>query len=63
MRFVVSLKRAADPDGGQEWQLEHFSSINFYSNPSSGTRAAAVCENIEMDPAYPPNNRPKAHEL
>jgi len=56
MRFVVSLKRAADPDGGQEWRLEHFSSAGPYSDPSSGTRVSTVCENIEMNP---PRNRPK----
>jgi len=62
MRFVISLKRAADPEGGHEWRLEDFSSADFYSNPSSDTRVATVCENIEMDPVYPPTGRLKTHQ-
>ena len=42
MRFAVSLKRSADPKGGQEWQLSHFTSINF------GRQTSTVRENVEM---------------
>jgi len=62
MRFVLSLKRAADPVVGQEWKLEHFSSGNFCANSSSGTQASSAArENIEMNPIYPPNSRLKTH--
>jgi len=50
MRFAVSLKRSADPDGGQEWQLKHFSSANFGTGPLSGVQVSGVFESIEMDP-------------
>ena len=49
MRFAVSLKRSADPDGGQEWQLKHFSSVHFAGGPSSDVRLSAVYESVEMD--------------
>ena len=56
MRFAVSLKRSADPGGGQEWQLTHFSSVNFGDGPSPGARLSVLREDIEMDPVEPPTN-------
>ena len=64
MRFVISLKRAANPDGGQEWRLEHFSSAKFDSGPSSmssSTQVSIDCEHIEMDPLEPPNDTLKTY--
>lgn len=57
MRFVVSLKRSADPHGGQEWQLSHFSSVGFAGGPSSGAAVSAVCDDVEMDPVDLPHGR------
>ena len=57
MRFAVSLKRSADPDGGQEWQLSHFSSVGFGDDTSPDIQVAPVRDNIEMDPIYPPNEQ------
>ena len=51
MRFAVSLKRSADPKGGQEWQLSHFTSIDF------GGRVSTVRENVEMGLVDPPNDQ------
>ena len=62
MRFAISLKRAANPDGGQEWRLEHFSAVKFDSGPSSGTEESIDCEHIEMDPLEPPNDRQKTYD-
>jgi len=56
MRFAVSLKRSADPNSEREWQLMHFSAINFVSAPPRATNAHP--EDIEMDPVDPVN-----HEL
>ena len=53
MRFVVSLKRSADPEGGQMWQLKHFSSVKFASDLFPGTQLSTDCENIEMGPFGP----------
>ena len=53
MRFAVSLKRSADPKSRREWQLMHFSTINFVSGPPPVTGAHP--EDIEMDPASPVN--------
>ena len=61
MRFAVSLKRAANPDGGQEWRLEHFSSADFCGKPLPGVQTSSICENIEMDPVGPPNDRLKTY--
>ena len=55
MRFVVSLKRSADPACEHEWQLKHFSSVHFGSGASSDTRISFDDEGIEMDPAGSPN--------
>ena len=57
MRFAVSLKRSADPEGGQEWELSHFSSVNFASQTPPDMQASSVRENIEMDFIDTPNNR------
>jgi len=48
MRFAVSLKRSADPNSEREWQLMHFSAINFNSVHPPATNAHP--EDIEMDP-------------
>lgn len=58
MRFAISLKRSADPNGGREWQLTHSSSVNFASGPLLDTWVSGIHENIEMDPIDPPNDRP-----
>ena len=47
-RFAVSLKRSADPDGGQECGLGHFTSVSFNSGSLSGVQVQANPENIEM---------------
>jgi len=50
MRFAVSLKRSADPDGRQEWQLMHFSSANFASSLSdTQVSTPTVQEDVEME--------------
>ena len=51
MRFAVSLKRSADPHSEREWQLMHFSAINFVSGPTPATGAHP--EDIELDPVSP----------
>lgn len=53
MRFAVSLKRAVDPEGMQQWQVRHFTSVNFAARPSSNTRVSSVSGGIELDPMSP----------
>ena len=48
MRFAVSLKRSADPEAGQKWQLTHFSLANFAGSASSSARVLTVRDNIEF---------------
>ena len=57
MRFALSLKRSADPDGGEEWQLKHFSSAKFASDPSPGTQMSAAHDDIGIDSLDPSNGR------
>ena len=57
MRFAVSLKRSADPDGGQEWQLKHFSSVNFASRLSPDLQMSTVRDDIEMEPLDSPDDQ------
>ena len=56
MRFAVSLRRSADPNGGDEWQFKHFSSVDF-GGPSSDTQMSTVQEHIEMDLLDSPNDK------
>ena len=62
MRFAVSLKRSADPEGRQEWQVSHFSSVNFAGGSSPDTQMSVTRENIEMDFIDPPNARLRIRE-
>ena len=63
MRFAVSLRRSADPQAKQEWELKHFSSLNFTSDPSPDTRMSAVRGNIEMGLADPPSGQRQSRGL
>ena len=49
LRFAISLKKTADPTGGQEWQLKHFSTLRFAGGPEPGTERSAIREGIEVD--------------
>ncbi|KAF9646554.1 hypothetical protein BDM02DRAFT_3118500, partial [Thelephora ganbajun] len=62
LRFAVSLKRSADPEGGQEWQLKHFTSINFADVPLPDTQVSDVCDDIEMDPVNSLDSQSRTHE-
>ena len=62
LRFAVSLRKSANPEGGQKWSLEHFSSIEFASGPPAGSQGSVVCENIEMEPVDPPHSRAQTRE-
>ena len=58
MRFAVSLKRSADPNGGQAWRFKHFSSIDFAGGgTSSVAQLSAHHEDIEMDATSLPNDQ------
>ena len=61
MRFGVSLRRSADPDRGQEWDLTHFTTVSFAGGPSLDTQASTVHENIEMDPLDQPFDKLQTH--
>lgn len=63
MRFAISLKQSADPDGEQEWQLKHFSSVKFARGPSLDTRVSVVRESIEMDLVDAPSDQLQACRL
>ena len=47
LRFVLSLKKSADPEGGQEWQLSHFSTIEFANGPPPGSRDFTTSDGVE----------------
>ena len=49
LRFVLSLKKSADPEGGQEWQLSHFSTIEFANGPPPGSRDFTTSDGVETD--------------
>jgi len=50
------LKRSADPDGGEEWQTSHFSSVCFANNHSPDAQVSGVCQDIEVDHVGPLND-------
>ena len=47
IRFVVSLRKSADPDGGKTWQLEHFTTTDGSSDPPPDAQDSVACENIQ----------------
>ena len=49
MRFAVSLKRSADPEGEEEWQVKHFSTARFASRHLSDSEVSDDHVDIEMD--------------
>lgn len=49
MRFAISLKRSADPEGGEEWQVKHFSTARFASRHLSDSEVSDNHIDIEMD--------------
>jgi len=49
LRFAISLKKAADPQGGQKWQLKHFSTIRFSVGPTPDAEMANP-ESVEIGP-------------
>ena len=51
-----------NPEGGQKWSLEHFSSIKFASDPA-GSQGSIVHENIETEAADIPRGRVRTREL
>jgi len=58
LRFAVSLKRSADSDGGQKWQLKHFSTIDISASyPSPDAQVSSVHEDIELDLLDPLKHR------
>lgn len=48
---MILLKKSADPEGGEQWQLKHFTTIEF---ASPDTQYSLVCETTEMDPVDGP---------
>lgn len=49
MRFIVSLRKSADPEGGQKWKLAHLTTLRFTSDPPVDTQDLAACETVETD--------------
>ena len=62
MRFAVSLKRSADPEGGEDWRLKHFSSVHFVDDPGD-TQVLGVHQGIEMDHVDPLSGRVQTAKL
>ena len=62
-RFAVSLRRSADPDGGERWQLKDSSPVNFAGGTLADAQACAVGENIEIDPLGLLNNNYRPVDL
>lgn len=49
MRFALSLKRSADPEGGEEWQMKHFSTARFASRHLSDSEVSDDRIDVGMD--------------
>lgn len=49
MRFAVSLKRSADPEGEEEWRVGHFSTARFASRHLSDSEVSGDRVDIEAD--------------
>lgn len=54
LRFAISLRKSADPNGGQQWEVTHFNTPHFARAVSPDTQVSTIHENIEMDPVYHP---------
>ena len=50
LRFALSLKKVADPDGEEEWEPKHFDSIKFASNHSHDSQDSVAHESTERGP-------------
>jgi len=57
LRFAISLRKSADPEGEQEWQLTHFNTPHFARPHSPGTRVPAMRESVEMNHVGSPRGR------
>jgi hypothetical protein len=57
MRFAVSLKRSADPEGEEEWQVKHFSTVRFAPYPSPDTQVSGDYEETGVYPLGPLDGR------
>jgi hypothetical protein len=63
MRFAVSLKRSADPKGDEEWQLKHFSTVKFASDPVPDSQVSGDHGDIEMYLTDPPDDEAQIREV
>jgi len=58
LRFALSLRKSADPEGGKKWELSHFSSPHFARPLSHSVEVPAFRrETFEMDPIHPHRGR------
>lgn len=62
LRFVLSLKKSADPEGGQMWQLKHFTTLDFASVPPGDTQGSTTRDDTEMDPMGASHRRISSYE-
>ena len=64
LRFAISLRKAANPEGEQQWGVTHFNTPRFSGLVSPGVHAPAVYENfLEMDAVDSPPGRAQVSEL
>ena len=57
LRFAISLKKSADPEGGEKWELKHFSRVDFARGSPPDTQYSAAYDTIEMDFVGDPHGR------
>ena len=62
IRCVLSLRRSADPEGGQKWQLEHLTTIDITSDCSASAQVPAACEPAGIDPVDVSHGKIRMHE-
>ena len=59
---MISLRKSANPEGGQKWELKHFSSIEFTRGPPVDSQGSVARENVEMEPIDPSHGRIQTRE-
>ena len=63
LRFAISLRKSADPEGSRKWQLTHFNTPHFAAAPPSDIQVTVVRDSgIEMGLVDPSCDRVKVYE-
>ena len=61
LRFAIALKKSANPEGGEKWQLKHFSTLEFANGTPADDRESIEIGSVDtshggvqmIEPQYP----------